>query len=74
MSDGSNTREPETDELGIRPIGHGEGGRSNRRDDGWDRELATIRLSERFGVESLTGLDAFSHVEVVFRFHGLSDD
>jgi tRNA-Thr(GGU) m(6)t(6)A37 methyltransferase TsaA len=74
MSDEADTVGPHTVQLGIQPIGIVEGGRSDRRDDGWDRELATIRLSERFGVESLTGLDAFSHIEVVFRFHGLSDD
>ncbi len=35
---------------------------------------ATIELVERLGAEALIGLDAFSHVEVVFRFHGLTDD
>lgn len=63
-----------TTEQGIEPIGHVRGGRSDRRDDGWDREFATITLTDRFTPEALTGLDAFSHVEVIFRFHTLSDD
>lgn len=74
MSEDSNTMEPDATERGIEPIGFVGGGRSDRRDDGWDREFATITLTDRFGAESLTGLEAFSHVEVVFRFHGLSDD
>ena len=61
-------------ETGIQAIGHVTGSRSDRRDDGWDREFATIELDERFDADSLAGLDSFSHVEVIFRFHGLSDD
>ena len=60
-------------EHGIEPIGYVTAGRTDRRDDGWDREFATITLSDRFTPDSLLGLDEFSHVEVVFRFHGLSD-
>ncbi len=61
-------------EHGIEAIGHVTAGRADRRDDGWGDETATIVLAERFGPESLLGLDSFSHVEVVFRFHGVSDD
>ena len=61
-------------EQGIEPIGFVSGGRTDRRDDGWDREFATITLTDRFTPESLLGLDAFSHIEVIFRFHTLSDD
>jgi tRNA (adenine37-N6)-methyltransferase len=61
-------------EEGIEAIGHVTAGRSDRRDDGWDREVSTIELTERFGADALAGLDAFSHVEVVFRFHTLTDD
>lgn len=61
-------------EHGIEPIGFVSGGRTDRRDDGWDREFATITLTDRFTDESLMGLDAFSHIEVIFRFHTLTDD
>ena len=61
-------------EVGIEPIGFVVGGRDDRRDDGWGRETSTIVLDGRFDEESLLGLDEFSHVEVIFRFHGLGDD
>lgn len=61
-------------EQGIEPIGYVVGARTDRRDDGWDREFSTIRMTDRFTQESLAGLDAFSHIEVIFRFHGLTDD
>ena len=61
-------------EQGIEPIGYVRGDRTDRRDDSWDREFSTITLTDRFTAESLVGLDEFSHVEVIFRFHMLSDD
>jgi tRNA-Thr(GGU) m(6)t(6)A37 methyltransferase TsaA len=45
------------------------GGRGEVRDDDWDAERAVIRLdAERFGPEAVAGLDAFSHLEVVYLF------
>lgn len=63
-----------TSEHGIEAIGQVVGGRHDRRDDGWDRETAIIRIAERFPPDALAGLDDFSHVEVVFRFHTIRDD
>lgn len=60
-------------EEGITAIGYVTDSRDDRRDDGWGRQLATIVLDDRFGTDALLGLDEFSHVEVVFRFHGLTD-
>lgn len=58
------------DEITVRPVGRVVGGRVDAFDDDWNTEEAVIRLDEsQFGPESLTGLDAFSHLEVVFRFH-----
>lgn len=48
-------------------------GRADPRDDGWGRETATIVLDDRFDPEALIGLDDFSHIEVIFRFHQLTD-
>ena len=61
-------------ETGIEPIGHVVGSRAQRRDDRWDDEVSVIRLAERFGREATVGLSDFSHIEVVFRFHEVSDD
>lgn len=56
--------------ITLQPIGHVRGGRAEPTDDGWDRERCTIELDPvRFRADALDGLDAFSHVEVVFHFH-----
>jgi tRNA (Thr-GGU) A37 N-methylase len=54
----------------IHPVGTVIGGRTEAYDDDWNTEEALIRLDPtRFGPDSLAGLDAFSHLEVVFQFH-----
>lgn len=56
--------------ITLEPVGSVVGGRIEAFDDDWNTEQALIRLDPaRFGPESLTGLDAFSHLEVVFQFH-----
>lgn len=56
--------------LALVPIGVVAGGRGEVRDDDWDAERAVIALdARRFGPEAVAGLDAFSHLEVVFLFH-----
>jgi tRNA-Thr(GGU) m(6)t(6)A37 methyltransferase TsaA len=55
--------------IELEPVGHVRGGRREPDDDAWGTEVCTIELADRFGPESLTGLDAFSHVEVVYHFH-----
>lgn len=57
----------------ILPIGTVVGGRAEPIDDGWDAEVATIVLDDRFGPASLAGLDAFSHVEVVYVFDRVAE-
>ena len=52
----------------IDPIGFVRSTRAAALDDDWDRETAMIALTENFGPEALYGLDAFSHVEVLFVF------
>lgn len=53
----------------IEPIGHITASRSEAIDDDWDSVRASITLdADRFGPEALLGLDAFSHVEVVYLF------
>ncbi|RVX39938.1 hypothetical protein EDD27_2315 [Nonomuraea polychroma] len=52
----------------VEPFGTVVGGRVKAVDDDWNIEQALIRPDRtRFGSESLAGLDAFSHLEVVFR-------
>jgi tRNA (adenine37-N6)-methyltransferase len=50
------------------PIGFVRGGRSELADDHWGGVVAEIVLDDRFPAEAFEGLDAFSHLDVVFVF------
>ncbi len=61
-------------ELCFEPIGYVRGGRIEPIDDAWDSVDAVIELDgARFGPEVVAGLDEFSHVDVVFHFHGVAE-
>ncbi|MFI9270067.1 SAM-dependent methyltransferase [Kitasatospora sp. NPDC052896] len=54
----------------LRPVGRVTGGRTELVDDDWGGVPAVISLDPaQYGAEALRGLDAFSHLEVVFHFH-----
>ncbi|MGW2716219.1 SAM-dependent methyltransferase [Streptomyces sp. NPDC001492] len=51
------------------PVGRVVGGRAEVRDDDWGKVEAVIRLDgEQFDADALAGLDAFSHLEIVYHF------
>jgi len=55
--------------ITMTPIGVVRSTRDAPSDDGWDAERARIELDPaRFTPEALAGLDAFSHVEVLYVF------
>ena len=56
------------DSFSVRAIGRVLSDRTGREDDRWGMVESVIRLDDRFGPEALTGLDEFSHIEVVFIF------
>jgi len=56
-------------EVVVQPVALVRGGRPQPEDDSWDQEVAEIVLDDRFGPEALAGLEAFSHIEVVFHFN-----
>jgi tRNA (adenine37-N6)-methyltransferase len=59
----------------VVPVGTVVGGRGEVRDDDWAAERAVIRLdASRFGAEAVAGLDAFSHLEVVYLFDRVDPD
>ncbi len=58
----------------MRAIGHVRSTRAQSRDDDWDAERAVVVLDESLPESALRGLDAFSHVEVVYYFHQVPDD
>jgi len=57
------------DPIQVIPIGLVRGGRSEPIDDDWDQVEAEIVLdAARFAPDAAAGLDAFSHIEVIFHF------
>lgn len=60
--------------ITLEPIGMVRNERAEPIDDGWDAIESRIELDGRFGTDALAGLDAFSHVEVLFAFHLVQDD
>ena len=55
--------------MDVEAIGRVSSPRTEPLDDDWDAISSTISLDEhRFEPDALTGLDAFSHVEVVYLF------
>lgn len=57
----------------ITPIAHVRGGRTRPTDDQWGPETCVIELDGPFGPESLAGIDAFSHLEVVYVFDRVAE-
>ena len=56
--------------IALEPVGVVVGGRTEPIDDDWGGVHAVIRLDgAQFGADAVAGLDAFSHVVVVFQFH-----
>jgi len=59
----------------MTPIGHVSGGRADPIDDDWGNSRAFIELdAARFDDTALSGLDQFSHAEIVFVFDRVTDD
>ena len=52
----------------LAPIGFVRAARAAASDDFWGGTTATIELVESYSADALAGLDAFSHVEVIYVF------
>jgi tRNA (Thr-GGU) A37 N-methylase len=60
--------------ITVEPIGYVRGGRTTPTDEDWGRSLARIELDAgAFTADALTGLGDFSHIEVVYFFHGVDE-
>ena len=55
--------------FSIEPIGVVQSTRKDIEDDYWGDEVSCISLTSDFSAESLQGLTAFSHIEVLYLFH-----
>lgn len=63
-----------TESISMLPIGSVVGGRAEAVDDHWASVEATISLDgSRFTPDVVAGLADFSHLEVVFVFHGVDE-
>jgi len=58
----------------VEPVAFVEATRSTPEDDYWGGTLARIVLAERLPSDALAGLDAFSHVEVLFLLHAVAPE
>ena len=64
-----------TSDVTLKPIGVVHSAIHEPVDDVWGGLAARIELdSSRFSAESLAGIDAFSHVEIIFLFDRVADD
>lgn len=57
----------------LRPIAIVRNQRKEIEDDHWGAVLSTIELAEEIDESSLTGIDTFSHLEVIFYFDKVLD-
>ena len=59
----------------VRPLGHVRGGRTEVVDDDWGNVTADLVLDpDVVSPDATAGLDAFSHLEVVFLFDRVASD
>lgn len=59
--------------ISLTPIGVVRSSRQQPVDDGWDAETCAIDLCPSLPEEALLGLDAFSHVEILYVFHAADE-
>jgi tRNA-Thr(GGU) m(6)t(6)A37 methyltransferase TsaA len=58
----------------IEPIGFVKNDRTNVEDDYWGGLISEIVVDEKYGADSLTGIEDFSHAEIVFYFNKVEDE
>ena len=58
----------------LSPIGHVRATRTTPADDFWGATISEITLADGFAADSLAGLEAFSHVEVIYVFDRVTPD
>ena len=58
----------------VLPIAFVHAERTRAEDDQWGGTLARIELVPSFEPDALAGLEAFSHVEVLFLFHAVDEE
>mgnify|MGYP001557923562 CR=1 FL=1 len=61
-------------EIILKPIGWVRTDRKNPEDDFWGGTISFIELdSNQFDTDCLSGLESFSHLEIIYYFHQIED-
>jgi len=60
--------------IRVEPIAFVHALRKSPEDDFWGGEIAALRLVDSIDASALAGVDAFSHVEVLFLFHQVAEN
>jgi tRNA-Thr(GGU) m(6)t(6)A37 methyltransferase TsaA len=55
-------------EILVQPVARVKNSRKEIKDDHWATILSEIELDERIPAEAFDGIDAFSHLEILFHF------
>lgn len=58
----------------IQPIAVVKNSRKQIEDDYWGEVLSTIKLADDLHEDALKGIEAFSHVEIIFYFDQVADE
>ncbi len=53
----------------LRPMAFVHSSRTEPTDDGWDAETVWLELADWLPDEALDGIEGFSHIELIHRFH-----
>lgn len=56
-------------QIKLKPIAHVRNERSETVDGHWDTVISEIILSDKIPSDSFLGIEAFSHLEIIFYFH-----
>lgn len=56
-------------QIKFSPIAHVQNSRSTPEDDNWNTISSVIVLAENIPTEALDGIEAFSHLEIIYYFH-----
>lgn len=59
--------------ITLQPIGVVRNARQVVEDDNWGGMVSEIEIAEPIGAEGLSGIDEFSHAEIIFYFHQVEE-
>ena len=61
-------------EFIVKPVGVVKNSRKGIQDDNWSSIISEIHLSEELSPETLSGINDFSHLEILYIFHKIQPD